>query len=56
MAGKVLTSKQLMKPQTNAKTPVCPVCSNKNLSTFGSYQRCNACGWDNKDSSMTLRK
>jgi len=28
VAGKVLTTK-LMKPQTNGRTPACPVCGNK---------------------------
>ena len=47
VAGKVLTTK-LMKPQTNGRTPTCPVCGNKALSVTGTYQRCNGCGWDSK--------
>jgi phage terminase large subunit-like protein len=47
VAGKVLTTK-LMKPQTNGRTPACPVCGNKALSVTGQYQKCNGCGWDSK--------
>jgi hypothetical protein len=47
VAGKVLTTK-LAKPQTNGRTPQCPVCGNKVLSITGQFQRCNGCGWDSK--------
>ena len=47
MAGKVLTTK-LAKPATNDKTPGCPQCGNKILTTAGPFKQCNQCGWNNR--------